>query len=217
MRGLERGVHVAAAVLVALALPGCSSDGASESDAPTYPHALMTPTPPKPVPSAALVHGDGRPTAPDLFRGHWTWLYFGYANCPDVCPMAMEYATREYGRLKAPDRVRVVFLSVDPARDRTPKLSQFVQFYHPAFVGVTADKATIDALCQAVGASYVIDAPPKPGATHVMLIGPKKPLPAGSRVDLTLRFSNGATMPIRTAVRPRDGKAAGEHEHHHHH
>ena len=146
-------------------LLGCAGE---PDEGPRHPHALMTPTPPKPLPSAALVHRDGKPAASDLFQGHWTWLYVGYASCPDVCPVAMEFASREYRKLKAPERVRVVFLSVDPGRDRAPKLGQFVGFYHPDFVGVTADKPTIDALCQAVGASYVIDPPPKPGAAYTV-------------------------------------------------
>jgi protein SCO1/2 len=127
----------------------------------------MTPSP-KPLPSAALVHGDGKQAAAALLQGHWTWLYFGYANCPDVCPAALDFASREYRKLERPERVRVVFVSVDPARDRAPKLKQFVEFYHPTFTGVTANAATIDTLTRAVGASYVIDKPATPGGSYTV-------------------------------------------------
>ncbi|MEB3196197.1 MAG: copper chaperone PCu(A)C [Candidatus Sericytochromatia bacterium] len=55
----------------------------------------------------------------------------------------------------------------------------------------------------------------EPGATHVMLIGPKKALAAGARVDLTLMLSNGKKLAIPMAVRPRGAQAAPAHEHHH--
>ena len=131
-----------------------------------FPHAILTPEPAREVPAVPLVTGDGKPAPKDLLTGKWTWLYFGFANCPDVCPMAMEYATKEYEQLQNKDRVRVVFLSVDPARDRSPKLTAFVRFYHPAFVGVTGDKAAVDTLAKAVGATYVLETPEKPGGNY---------------------------------------------------
>lgn len=131
-----------------------------------FPHAILTPEPAREVPAVALVTGDGKPAPKDLLTGKWTWLYFGFANCPDVCPMAMEYATKEYQALQNKDGVRVVFVSVDPARDRSPKLTEFVRFYDPAFVGVTGDKPQIDALAKAVGATYVLEAPEKPGGNY---------------------------------------------------
>ena len=160
---MQAAVRATWVALVIGGLGACAGPG----DEPTFPHAAMTPSP-KPVPSAALVQGDGQPAAPDLVTGRWTWLYFGYANCPDVCPVALDFAAREYRKLTHPDRVRVVFVSVDPARDRAPKLTQFVQFYHPAFTGVTADAATIDTLTRAVGASYVIDKPATPGGSYTV-------------------------------------------------
>lgn len=131
-----------------------------------FPHAILTPEPAREVPAARLVTGDGKPAPTGLLKGQWTWLYFGFANCPDVCPMAMEFATKEYEQLQHKDRVRVVFVSVDPARDRSPKLTEFVRFYHPAFVGVTGERAQIDALAKAVGATYVIEQPETPGGNY---------------------------------------------------
>ncbi|MEB3285253.1 MAG: SCO family protein [Candidatus Sericytochromatia bacterium] len=131
-----------------------------------YPHAILTPEPPRSIPDAKLVFGDGTPVSGDWLVGHWTWLYFGFANCPDVCPMALEFAAREYGRIRRKDQVQVVFVSVDPDRDRSPKLKSFVTFYHPDFLGVTGTRKDIDTLAQAVGASYVIDKPAVAGGAY---------------------------------------------------
>ncbi|MEB3196198.1 MAG: SCO family protein [Candidatus Sericytochromatia bacterium] len=150
--------------LLTLALVACA---AKESES-GFPHAILTPTP-KALPTVSLVRGDGQPAPADLFRGHWTWLYFGYANCPDVCPMALDFAAREYEKLTRKEAVRLVFVSVDPARDRTPKLETFVDYYNPRFVGVTgAARHDIDSLTKAVGAAYVIDAPSKPGGAYTV-------------------------------------------------
>lgn len=149
-------------LLGAACLVGCNAPAEEKS----FPNAILTPEPPKTVPPVDLVFGDDAPVPPDLFKGHWTWLYFGFANCPDVCPMALEFAAREYKRLTKPQGVKVVFLSVDPARDRSPKLKSFVAFYHPDFVGVTGERKAIDSLAQAVGASYVIDKPATPGGAY---------------------------------------------------
>jgi protein SCO1/2 len=141
---------------------GCAGTG----EAKRFPNAILTPEPPKAVPAVRLVTGDGKPAPKDLLEGHWTWLYFGFANCPDVCPLALEYATREYEKLRNPKAVKVVFVSVDPARDRSPKLAEFVTFYHRDFVGVTGERTDLDALTKALGASYVIEQPKKPGGGY---------------------------------------------------
>ncbi len=147
---------------------GCGVAACDRQDAKPYPHAILTPEPAREVPAVALVTGDGKPAPRDLLTGHWTWLYFGFANCPDVCPLALEYAAREHAKLRHKDRVKVVFVSVDPARDRSPKLARFVSFYDPAFVGVTGERAAIDQLAKAVGATYVIDPPAKPGGDYTV-------------------------------------------------
>jgi protein SCO1/2 len=143
-------------------LLGCAAPAEEKS----FPHAILTPEPPKVVPAVDLVFGDGSAVPATLLKGQWTWLYFGFANCPDVCPMALEFAAREYSRLTSKKGVRVVFLSVDPQRDRSPKLKSFVEYYHPDFIGVTGRREAIDTLAQAVGASYVIDKPAVPGGAY---------------------------------------------------
>jgi len=70
----------------------------------------------------------------------------------------------------------------------------------------------VKALTLAPGGKLVLE----PGSTHVMLIGPKKPLPAGAPVELTLLWADGSKTLIKTAVRPRDGHGHHDHEHHHH-
>jgi hypothetical protein len=71
----------------------------------------------------------------------------------------------------------------------------------------------VKALTLAPGGKLVLE----PGSTHVMLIGPKKPLPAGAPVELTLLWADGGKTLIKTAVRPRDGHEHHHDDHEHHH
>lgn len=157
-----------ALVAFLLALGVAAGVGACKEGAPEkpFPHAVLTPEPAREVPAVPLVTGDGKPAPADLLKGQWTWLYFGFANCPDVCPLALEYATKEYEGLQNKSKVKVVFVSVDPARDRSPKLTEFVSFYHKAFVGVTGQPADLERLAKAVGATYVLEKAEKPGGNY---------------------------------------------------
>ena len=149
-------IRLLAAALAAWTLAGCQPEPAKP-----YPHAIMTPAPTAPPP-IRLTDADGKPLTLADLKGQYTWIYFGFANCPDVCPAAMSFMADEYKRLKHPERVTPLFISVDPKRDTPAKLKQYAAYYHPDLRAATGDKAELDPFARALGAAYVID-PPKPG------------------------------------------------------
>jgi protein SCO1 len=78
------------------------------------------------------------------FRGKVVVVFFGYANCPDVCPTALAdlaAAVKTLGDDGA--RVQVLFVTVDPKRDTPELLSQYVPAFHPTFLGMTGDEAAL--------------------------------------------------------------------------
>ena len=80
-------------------------------------------------------------------RGRVVLLFFGYAQCPDVCPTTLAKWAR-VKQLLGPltQRVRYVFISVDPARD-TPALAQtFARRFDSTFIGLSGDSAQLAAL-----------------------------------------------------------------------
>lgn len=104
-----------------------------------------------------LTAADG-PVTLEQLRGKVVLLYFGYASCPDVCPTSLALTT---GALKtlAPaelERVRVLFISVDPARDTPEKLRQYAGYFHPNIAGVTDSPEAIAAVAARYGAAYRI-------------------------------------------------------------
>jgi protein SCO1/2 len=80
------------------------------------------------------------------FRGHVTVVTFGYANCPGPCSLELqkiETALRTLGQRRA--AVRVVFVTLDPARDSGGSLDHFVHGFDPAFVALRGTAAQTDA------------------------------------------------------------------------
>jgi len=95
----------------------------------------------------------------DRLKGKWSLFFFGYTQCPDVCPTELYLmAEMTSAILKDPshDAVppQVVFVSVDPQRDTPKALQQYASFYHPSFIGVTGQQSEVDRLAQAMGVFY---------------------------------------------------------------
>ncbi len=78
------------------------------------------------------------------FKGKAVVLFFGYTQCPDVCPTTLA-TLREAMTLLGDDakRVQVLFATVDPGRDTQQLLAQYVPSFHPGFLGLYADEKTI--------------------------------------------------------------------------
>jgi protein SCO1/2 len=83
-------------------------------------------------------------------------LYFGYTHCPDVCPTSLANLQRVMGQLSAAERqrVKVVFVSVDPERDTPSHLGAYTEYFGPEFVGVTGPAAVVAEVAERYGAQY---------------------------------------------------------------
>ena len=105
-------------------------------------------------------HGQARRLAD--FRGKAVVLFFGYTQCPDVCPTTLS-GLREAMTLLGEDarRVQVLFVTVDPARDTTALLAQYVPAFDPSFLGLYADEKSIAALAKDFKVFYA----KQPGST----------------------------------------------------
>lgn len=92
--------------------------------------------------SLALTDHNGKPRTLEDFRGKVVTLFFGYTQCPDVCPTSLATMSEVMRQLGADaDKVQVLFVTVDPARDTAALLSQYVPAFDPRFLGLLADEA----------------------------------------------------------------------------
>jgi protein SCO1/2 len=90
----------------------------------------------------ALTDHNGKPRTLTEFRGKAVVVFFGYTQCPDVCPTTMaEMAAvmKDLGPLA--DKVQVLFITVDPERDTQDLLSKYVPAFDPRFLGLRGDLA----------------------------------------------------------------------------
>lgn len=88
--------------------------------------------------------------------GKWSFVFFGYTTCPDICPTTLTMFTQLYKQLPPAlqEDTQIVFVSLDPARDTVAQLSAYMPFFHPRFIGLTADEAQIDAFARDMGVAY---------------------------------------------------------------
>ena len=97
------------------------------------------------------------------FHGKVLLVFFGYTQCPDVCPTAMAQAAQTMQVLgdQATD-VQVIMISVDPARDTPDVLGPYVQAFDPSFVGLTGTPEQLDKTASSFKAFYSKEPGPTP-------------------------------------------------------
>lgn len=105
-----------------------------------------------------LVRHDDAPFGNQALRGRWSFLVFGYTSCPDFCPTTLVTFNEVHDllgqRAGAIADLQFVMVSVDPERDTTQVLRQYVPSFNRDFVGVTGDATAIARLADSVGAVY---------------------------------------------------------------
>jgi protein SCO1/2 len=89
------------------------------------------------------------------FRGKVVVVFFGYTHCPDVCPTTLAELAETMKRLGADaDRVQVLFITVDPARDTPEVLAQYVPAFDKRFLALRGDDAALAATAKAFKVIY---------------------------------------------------------------
>jgi protein SCO1/2 len=167
-RDSARAAVLAVLAAATLGLAACSSGGGSSPAQVVTPPATSSGLRGAPVsPPTTLGSAErdeafrssagGTTTLADLQRGRLMLLYFGYTNCPDICPTTMADLGQALRRLppQAQAHTQVVFVTSDPDRDSPAVLAQWLANFDDRlplpFVGLTATTARIDALAKSVG------------------------------------------------------------------
>ncbi len=101
------------------------------------------------------LHTDTGDVSLSSFRGKAVALFFGYTSCPDVCPTTLLRLSRMLDDLGSDrDRVRVVFVSVDPERDSPERVAAYARAVDPSIVGVTGSPEEIAGVAKSYGIYY---------------------------------------------------------------
>ena len=135
---------------------------------------------PRALPALDLVDQAGRPVTPQLFTGHWTLVFFGFTQCPDICPTTLAtlaQAVRELGDLPAAQRPQVLLVTVDPERDTPEILAPYVSFFDPSFMAARGSLEATATTAAAFGVPYAKVSLPEGGYTldhgsGIFVVGP---------------------------------------------
>ncbi|HNP37286.1 MAG TPA: SCO family protein [Woeseiaceae bacterium] len=106
------------------------------------------------LPTFNLQDQNGQAVTGDIFKGQWDLVFFGFTNCPDICPLSLQTLSRarqqmaEAGHDELP---RIVFVSVDPERDSAPQLARYMSAFGTDNLGLTGDIAELRKLTEALG------------------------------------------------------------------
>ena len=130
-----------------------------------------------------LVNQDGQRVSDQNFAGKYRLLYFGFANCPDVCPVDLAVLAAGLRQFEGQDRARAervqpIFITVDPRRDTPEVLKRYVANFHPRLIGLTGTPEEIQQVVTAYGGSALPDDPNEAGGYNVnhtrfiLLMGP---------------------------------------------
>ena len=145
-----------------------------------------------------LTDGDTQPFTEQNFDGHWSLVFVGYTFCPDICPTTLSDLSRIYPELTAlSDKVQVIFVSADPARDTPERLKAYTHYFNPNFLAVTAEHEQLMPVVQQLGLiygifdredeNYLVD-----HSASIALVNPKGELHAYFRPD----FDEKTEMPL---------------------
>jgi len=83
-------------------------------------------------------------------------IYFGYTQCPDVCPTNLSFLAAAFKKLSAKEleKVQGIFISVDPGRDSPEILADYTKYFHPKIIGISGTPDMVDPVVAAYGAYY---------------------------------------------------------------
>jgi protein SCO1/2 len=138
-------------------------------------------------------HGQARSVAD--FKGKAVVLFFGYTNCPDMCPMTMYKLATAVKKLgKDAERVQVLFVTLDPKRDTPEVLKQYVPAFHPTFLGMIGDEQTIDQTTKEFKVFYKHQKPDASGFYTVDHMGPAFVFDPQGRLRLFISDQHSADM-----------------------
>lgn len=115
---------------------------------------------PRPISDFQLLNESGETFTLDDLRGRWSLVFFGFTSCPDVCPLTMTELAQFWRRLatdSAMEMPRVVFITVDPARDGVEQIAAYMERFDESFTALTGSDEAIAQIAEQFYVAYSTD------------------------------------------------------------
>ena len=105
------------------------------------------------LPAVQLIDQHGLDFSTSALEGDFTLMFFGFTNCPDICPITLQTLASVEAELleQESEPPRVVFVSVDPDRDTPAQIERYLGIFSPEFDGITGDLQALRPLLSALG------------------------------------------------------------------
>ena len=103
-----------------------------------------------------LINHLGQRFSKEQLVGKWSMVFFGFTNCPDVCPTTLATLNETFSKLKEAEKenLQIVMVSLDAERDTVEKLSQYMPYFNNNFIGVTGNKHLIRRFTAEINIAY---------------------------------------------------------------
>ncbi len=103
----------------------------------------------------SLIDNTGKRVTDKDYLGHYMLVFFGYTNCPDICPAGLQVMSAALDKLgKRADDITPIFITLDPAQDTPEKIAAYVKAFSPRLVGLTGSESDIAATAKAYRVYY---------------------------------------------------------------
>ncbi|MBS0351865.1 MAG: SCO family protein [Proteobacteria bacterium] len=113
---------------------------------------------PKTITAFTVTDDKGQIFSNNNLKGHWTFLFFGFTHCPGVCPTTLANLngmTKQLKKLLPSQSIpQVIMITVDPQKDPTAVMHNYVKNFNADFIGATADSNTLNNFSKDLGLVY---------------------------------------------------------------
>tara|TARA_B100000214_G_scaffold360253_1_gene322473 strand:- start:103 stop:744 length:642 start_codon:yes stop_codon:yes gene_type:complete len=118
------------------------------------PEGVLWPNPPK-INSFFLNDSNNQAFTLDSLRGKWSILFFGFTNCPDICPSTLNTLAKIEREVDSIEEIQLIFVSVDPERDSNKVLKLYTSNFSDTIIPVSGSMEELKILASSVGALFI--------------------------------------------------------------
>ncbi len=132
--------------------------GQQQAQLPPQVQGMMWPNP-KILGAFSTNDQDGEKFGLENLDGKWSFLFFGYTHCPDICPITLTILDQVYKKLRLADQhsdTQVIFVSVDPERDTNEQLNSYVSYFNEDFIGLGGSLEQVQSLTKQLGIAFFL-------------------------------------------------------------
>jgi len=131
-----------AVAIIAIAIGIYTQTGLRQSDKPIDLNKIILLPQSKPIGNVAFMDHNGETFSEQSLLGKWSIVFFGFTNCPDICPTTLQTLSQVKAKLEAKNAwlpYQVIMVSVDPERDLIDKLKSYVPWFDKEFIGLAGE------------------------------------------------------------------------------